>query len=454
MAGSIEVLVSARLSSGVYAGRTAARRTWIPLALLLALIAVGCARASTPAGPDHAADVAPEVQAAAAPDVHSPPKGPAPGQLKGSFAAAKLPAVPHGPGSASRTAMTRILATDIAGSWRIVLSSGVPQPWTVVCTWQQAQLACGEPLPLVAVGIGDIDQDAMLDMVTQQGEVAWGNGAPRTDLLMGLGDRPGALEQALCRPGRVVACAHSNKDCTAPSLFAWSWGGGAVHRQDIDAAKPISYDAGLTWGSIDGTEAIVDTGQGCHHGAAPPQIFLPDAGGIFHALSPWTGDIGYSFQGAPMTAALADFNGDGHTDIIVTNDPDIYMLTGKGDGTFRFKADSNLEEPPKQKGNLLSWGVVPIDLDGDGRLDVCFANGVDQMRQTRGELDDQWPTCYWNAGEGRFVDVSKELGLQAFKGQFRDLEKADVNGDGHEDLLVSGLWQEPLLLLWQPQQAR
>ncbi len=107
-------------------------------------------------------------------------------------------------------------------------------------------------------------------------------------------------------------------------------------------------------------------------------------------------------------------------------------------------------EPAKAKGHLLSWGVVPIDLDGDGRLDVCFANGVDQMRQTHGELDDQWPTCYWNAGEGRFVDVSKDLGLQQFNGQFRDLEKADINGDGHEDLLVSGLWREPLLLLWQP----
>ena len=346
--------------------------------------------------------------------------------------------------------MTRILSTEIAGSRRIALSSGLPQAWTVVCTWQDGQLACGDALPLVAVGIGDVDQDGALDIVTQQGEIVWGNGAAPTDLLAGLAYRPVALEQALLRSNRVVACAHSNSDCSAPSLFVWSWSGGDVQRQDLDANRPISYDAGLTWGSIDGTEAIVDAGQNCHHGAAPPQIFVPGASGLYRPLSPWSGDIGYSFQGAPMTAALADFNGDGLTDIIVTNDPDIYMLTGKGDGSFRFKADANLVEPAKAKGHLLSWGVVPIDLDGDGRLDVCFANGVDQMRQTHGELDDQWPTCYWNAGEGRFVDVSKDLGLQQFNGQFRDLEKADINGDGHEDLLVSGLWREPLLLLWQP----
>jgi hypothetical protein len=68
--------------------------------------------------------------------------------------------------------------------------------------------------------------------------------------------------------------------------------------------------------------------------------------------------------------AVADFDGDGKTDIAVTNDEAVQVLTGKGDGTFTQAAltDSGAETDPD---NVF---LVAADFNGDGVPDLAAIN--------------------------------------------------------------------------------
>jgi hypothetical protein len=80
-----------------------------------------------------------------------------------------------------------------------------------------------------------------------------------------------------------------------------------------------------------------------------------------------------------------------------------------------------------------------IDLDADGRLDVLFVNGMalDDERRT---TNDERPTLalYQNQGDGRFVEVTRDVGLgQEMYGM--GCAAGDYDNDGDDDLLVTTL---------------
>jgi uncharacterized protein (TIGR03437 family) len=95
-------------------------------------------------------------------------------------------------------------------------------------------------------------------------------------------------------------------------------------------------------------------------------IALGKGDGSFQALIPYVSNV----RGFPMAAA--DFTGDGYADLIMTyySDNSIGICSGRGDGT--------LSQPVAQsiaRGSGYSAGLTaPVDLDGDGRLDLVSAN--------------------------------------------------------------------------------
>lgn len=94
--------------------------------------------------------------------------------------------------------------------------------------------------------------------------------------------------------------------------------------------------------------------------------------------------VKYGYNNSPqasMGASVADFNGDGHLDMFVTNFShdynNIYLLHSSGTQpaeTYWFK-DRGLQVMGQAVFYDLSWGCGWYDFENDGDLDLYFANG-------------------------------------------------------------------------------
>ena len=118
---------------------------------------------------------------------------------------------------------------------------------------------------------------------------------------------------------------------------------------------------------------------------------------------------------------LADFNQDGHLDIAVTNKDsgDISVLLGNGDGTFapqrRFDATS------------VPFGIDAGDLNGDSIPDLAVIDATNDMVNI---------AVLIGRGDGTFRHeqlIHTGFDSDAFNG----IKIADINGDGHADILVN-----------------
>jgi hypothetical protein len=116
--------------------------------------------------------------------------------------------------------------------------------------------------------------------------------------------------------------------------------------------------------------------------------------------------------------ALGDVDGDGDLDIIFANDVQNGLYLNDGVGVFAGDATANLP------GNdSLSWGLALGDVDGDGDLDVIFAN------THQNEL-------YLNDGSGLFSDVTA-TNLPEDDEDSRGVALGDVDGDGDLDAVFA-----------------
>ena len=150
-------------------------------------------------------------------------------------------------------------------------------------------------------------------------------------------------------------------------------------------------------------------------------------------------------------AFVADYDNDGWPDILVTVFGANILYRNNGDGTFEnVAARAGLESP--------GWntGAAFLDGDGDGDLDVFIAGYIDQsiddVIQARRTLP--WkgveqvafgpfglkgaPDHYFRNDSGRFVDATREAGLEDKALAFGfAVRAADMDGDGRLDLFVA-----------------
>lgn len=141
-------------------------------------------------------------------------------------------------------------------------------------------------------------------------------------------------------------------------------------------------------------------------------------------------------QGKPVSAmgvAFADYDNDGRPDLLFT------ALTGETFPLFRSTANGFVDATYPSRSGLATarrsgWGVAFADLNNDGWKDIVTANGhvTDNIEQLRAERYREPNLVLLNQG-GRFGDAM-ELGPAA---AHRGLAVADLDGDGRLDLVVT-----------------
>ena len=84
----------------------------------------------------------------------------------------------------------------------------------------------------------------------------------------------------------------------------------------------------------------------------------------------------------------------------------------------------------------MSGGVAMFDYDNDGRVDLYFVDSL--TVETAGHPEAARSALYHNLGHGKFEDVTDKAGV-GHPGWGMGACTADVDGDGWEDLYVTGL---------------
>lgn len=134
----------------------------------------------------------------------------------------------------------------------------------------------------------------------------------------------------------------------------------------------------------------------------------------------------------PVSLAAADVNGDGSMDLAVVNDvsEDVSVLLGRGDGTFEAGRTLPAGHHP--------YAITTGDFDEDGRVDLVVSNVGDYYDQVPDSV-----TVFLGRGDGSFrSQADYQVGSVPFH-----LTVADVNADGHQDLIAGNASSHDLSVL-------
>ena len=191
----------------------------------------------------------------------------------------------------------------------------------------------------------------------------------------------------------------------------------------------------------------------------PSALYRNNRDGTFTDIGVTAG-CAYSQDGKPqagMGVAVGDYNRDGRMDIFKTNfagdTSTLYANVGNNlceDRTFASGFGRNTR--------WLGWGVAFLDLDLDGWQDLFLVNGhvypeVDQVKTEAGYK--QRKVVYRNRGDGRFDDVTEQLGPPVTVPRAsRGAAFGDIDNDGDVDVVVTNVHDTPELYVLHQREPR
>jgi enediyne biosynthesis protein E4 len=180
------------------------------------------------------------------------------------------------------------------------------------------------------------------------------------------------------------------------------------------------------------------------------RLFRNNGDGTFTDVTRQSGLVN---EGWGMGVAVADYDGDGHIDIFITNFGPNALFHNNGNGTF-----TNVAREAGVEGGNWSTGCAWGDYDGDGRLDLyvsryvdldrariprpgansyCLYHGVPVACGPQG-LPGLSDFLYHNEGNGKFREVSADVGVRDSNQAYGfSVVWCDFDNDGHLDAYVA-----------------
>ncbi len=176
------------------------------------------------------------------------------------------------------------------------------------------------------------------------------------------------------------------------------------------------------------TDNIVDYCSPNEYPGTPNILYRNNGDGTFTDVSQQSHISQYVGKG--MGVAFADYDGDGFTDIFVSNDtyPN-FLLHNNGDGTFTDVALTAGVAYNENGKTVAGMGTDFRDVDNDGRPDIFHA----------AMFGDTFP-LYRNLGNGQFEDITDKTGLAAMTTRLTAWGTGifDFDNDGNKDIFVAG----------------
>lgn len=284
-----------------------------------------------------------------------------------------------------------------------------------------------------SVQLGDINGDGILDMVSS-GQADGSTGYVTVRLGDGSGSFGSAQSIAIADTNAVtVSLADIDDDGIldivaggVSNVFTLRGNGNGTFQSAVSYATGGTVNS-ITIGDVNGDGQLdLITGQ---YGGGFVAVRLGQGGGTFGSATNQTVTGANNIH----DVTLADVNGDGILDLLATGLTSsltgrTYVLMGSGNGTFGAATTYNTTNSTGR-----SYSITLGDLNGDGILDLVTG------AYEAGAGNGAWVNVRLGQGDGSFGTSTSYLftgntGLN----RTRDVELADLNGDGILDLITTG----------------